>query len=216
VRELVHYAGNARRNPTANCEFPSLTSLSPRPILAMRDEAYDLGKPSPRLGLMLPVIHIRRLSELLASPSKRSSSPIRTCVQNWQIGLLGHALPGALPAAPNRRYAPNVRLLRSAGCSLSVTADVRAKDSLADVPDNRPLSDRSPMAVAHRCGELLTQHSRKRPGRSFGCRPLASTLPDLNVAGARPVSPGLPSPTALLGCHQPPGQTGIDPGGPLA
>jgi hypothetical protein len=34
-------------------------------------------------------------------------------------------------------------LLRSAGCSLSVTAYVRAKDSLADVPDNRPLSNGS-------------------------------------------------------------------------
>jgi len=42
----------------------------------------------------------------------------------------------------SRRYAPNVRLLRSAGCSLFVTADVRAKGSPADVPDNRPLSDR--------------------------------------------------------------------------
>jgi len=48
----------------------------------------------------------------------------------------------ALVGIPIRRYAPNVRLLRSAGCSLSVTADVRAKGSSADVPDNRPLSDR--------------------------------------------------------------------------
>jgi hypothetical protein len=31
-------------------------------------------------------------------------------------------------------------LLRSGGCSLSVTADVRAKGSPTDVPDNRPLS----------------------------------------------------------------------------
>ena len=49
--------------------------------------------------------------------------------------------PTAPARAPIRRYAPNVRLLRSARCLLSVTADVRAKDSLADVPDNRPLSD---------------------------------------------------------------------------
>ena len=39
------------------------------------------------------------------------------------------------------KSAPNVRLLRSAGCSLSVKADVRAKVSPANVPDNRPLSD---------------------------------------------------------------------------
>ena len=54
----------------------------------------------------------------------------------------------------SRRYAPNVRLLRSTGCSLSVTADVRAKGSPADVPDNRPLSDgsvcRAPVATGHR------------------------------------------------------------------
>jgi hypothetical protein len=41
------------------------------------------------------------------------------------------------------RQGPNVRLLRSAGCSLSVTVDVRAKGSPAGVPDNRPLSDGS-------------------------------------------------------------------------
>ena len=41
---------------------------------------------------------------------------------------------------PHKIGAPNVRLLRSAGCSLSVTADVHAKGSSADVPDNRPLS----------------------------------------------------------------------------
>jgi hypothetical protein len=44
--------------------------------------------------------------------------------------------------ARNRRYAPNVRLLRSGGCSLSVMANVRAKGSPTDVPDNRPLSSR--------------------------------------------------------------------------
>jgi hypothetical protein len=42
---------------------------------------------------------------------------------------------------------PNVRLLRSAGCSLSVTADVRAKGSPADVPDNRPLSGIAPGGI---------------------------------------------------------------------
>src|SRR5690349_20977684 len=50
--------------------------------------------------------------------------------------------------ARNRRYAPNVRLLRSGGCSLSVMANVRAKGSPTDVQDNRPLSG----AFAAWCG----------------------------------------------------------------
>jgi hypothetical protein len=55
------------------------------------------------------------------------------CLSRWLSELPTHQ-------AHSRRYVPNVRLLRSAGCSLSVTADVRAKGSSADVPDNRPLS----------------------------------------------------------------------------
>jgi hypothetical protein len=72
-----------------------------------------------------------------------------------------------------RRYAPNVRLLRAAGCSLSVTAEVRAKGSPADVPDNRPLSDRVP-TVLPQTEEQLAHGRRERwlvdgdvgPGRS--------------------------------------------------
>jgi hypothetical protein len=61
-----------------------------------------------------------------------------TCAE-WMICALSRCKI-LLPSAAHIRYAPNVRLLRAAGCSLSVTADVRAKGSSADVPDNRPLS----------------------------------------------------------------------------
>jgi hypothetical protein len=45
----------------------------------------------------------------------------------WLICALCEADALALRAANNRRYAPNVRLSRPAGCSLCVTANVHAK-----------------------------------------------------------------------------------------
>ena len=75
----------------------------------------------------------------------RRESPLGDERHTELVNLWADAAPWCPDHHPRRVgvNAANVRLLCSAGCSLSVTADVRAKDSLADVPDNRPLSDGS-------------------------------------------------------------------------
>ena len=88
-----------------------------------------------------------RPSILRQAAAAPPSAPGR--IQAWSIVRQAYPELVDLAARPRltrrlgsrTKSAPNVRLLRSAGCSLSVTADVRAKGSSADVPDNRPLSD---------------------------------------------------------------------------
>ena len=79
----------------------------------------------------------------------------------------------------------------------------------------------------HRTSErtgLTRRRSRKSPDPKGGTPPCPVAGPQTDserrawCASSEPgrISPGLPRPIAQLGCRQPPGRTGTDPGGPLA
>ena len=137
---LGEHAGSAHphRGSRRTWQAPGPGSVFPFCGTAGRDETTHSGPNNRR----------ERLRSIRANKSMRprigSSVPLRS--------------PGVCHrlAARIKRYAPNVRLLRSAGCSLSVTADVRAKGSPTDVPDNRPLSIVSRRLFAASVGQALT------------------------------------------------------------
>jgi hypothetical protein len=163
------------RDPAARPDFGQL------PGIAESRRLVAGGPPSPNRhpslpkeiagGHSPPARTGRRLSTLVHRPQPAPRAGGSQAHQKQPHRTPGHLEDEEAGPFTQTRQGPNVRLLRSAGCSLSVTADVRVEGSLADVPDNRPLSGGS---VGRSLSEKQTTASAWAAGALAGgrrCRP---------------------------------------------
>jgi hypothetical protein len=181
-------ASQGSLRPAGRCLRPTPSGfLIPRQLVRMYPGR--VGRPPCVPRIMGTGIGISLAPPIPPKPLSRTGSRAPTRAAERMICTHITDRTDHSPAARNRRYAPNVRLSRSAGCSLSVTADVRAKGLSADVPDNRAITRQSGRQPGS--PERLSLPRPNDCSAAAGGKQALASLTSLRVAGHASIAAAL-------------------------